>query len=597
VHGGVAIERAIVETAMSTYARAAPLLAAVPLLVGIVVPALAQPHIGPEQLVVDWASSQKVEQLIGDDDWASGEPVAGQTISNGNVLGTDTGYSFMHCAQFDGANDRCAQTEPIFLFGDTIGSGYRSDPCGGANPAPCSGSGGVSLRAVGNCSTAYDGHDTWATVNGPFNAASAIALRIFTSSARCSTSNASVMPQFITPCVPGESQCVTGGTIGGRTLQYGGDDIPNSGIDLVSPGATSGTVYMVYNSGSKPSAKPGAGGSCGCKAGDKKCDPHAEDFSVLLQAPTPGTDGAFQVLRPLSQTHSGGHFVFTALHKLPASGTEPAYVLVYGLKDPRHSNVYLAMVPEAEFGQPALQQPWNEDWPDAVFFGGWNNDGSPKWLHNDPPTASYPDELDSLKPVVSDPIDPSNPSIGNISVSYTPDLGLWLMTLYGGKCATSASTGDEGIYFTYARNPWGPWATPQLIYSACRDAGFSDTTAASSGFIFFVPSPSTGCAPATEAVGPPGPMIGYNGGPGPTSICTPTTTANDPVCTRGAAYAPQMIEQFTLVDPNARTLSIDYTLSTWNPYTVVRMRSEFRWRWEPDPDVVDCHDKPGGQCI
>ena len=47
---------------------------------------------------------------------------------------------------------------------------------------------------------------------------------------------------------------------------------------------------------------------------------------------------------------------------------------------------------------------------------------------------------------------------------------------------------------------------------------------------------------------------------------------NNPYTTPGGPYAPYMIERFTRVTGN--TLSIYYTISTWNPYTTVEMRSE-----------------------
>ena len=52
----------------------------------------------------------------------------------------------------------------------------------------------------------------------------------------------------------------------------------------------------------------------------------------------------------------------------------------------------------------------------------------------------------------------------------------------------------------------------------------------------------------------------------------PTIGDNDPVTTPGAAYAPLIIERFTRVTGN--TLRIYWLVSTWNPYTVVKMRSE-----------------------
>jgi hypothetical protein len=53
----------------------------------------------------------------------------------------------------------------------------------------------------------------------------------------------------------------------------------------------------------------------------------------------------------------------------------------------------------------------------------------------------------------------------------------------------------------------------------------------------------------------------------------PTIGGNNPYTTAGSSYAPYMIERFTKVA--GRTVSIYYTISTWNPYTVVEMRSDF----------------------
>ena len=53
----------------------------------------------------------------------------------------------------------------------------------------------------------------------------------------------------------------------------------------------------------------------------------------------------------------------------------------------------------------------------------------------------------------------------------------------------------------------------------------------------------------------------------------PMIGPNDPVTTPGGPYAPMLIDRFTKV--NGNTLRIYYLNSTWNPYTVVKMRSEF----------------------
>ncbi len=52
-------------------------------------------------------------------------------------------------------------------------------------------------------------------------------------------------------------------------------------------------------------------------------------------------------------------------------------------------------------------------------------------------------------------------------------------------------------------------------------------------------------------------------------------TGNDPTQTSGTVFAPYMIERFTRVKGDV--LSIYYTMSTWNPYTVVKnQRSDFK---------------------
>ncbi|MDE3193468.1 MAG: hypothetical protein KGN00_07265 [Chloroflexota bacterium] len=53
-------------------------------------------------------------------------------------------------------------------------------------------------------------------------------------------------------------------------------------------------------------------------------------------------------------------------------------------------------------------------------------------------------------------------------------------------------------------------------------------------------------------------------------------TTGDPTTMFGGDYGPYMLERFTTVD--AATLDLQYLLSTWNPYTVVRMRTVLRIR-------------------
>jgi hypothetical protein len=187
---------------------------------------------------------------------------------------------------------------------------------------------------------------------------------------------------------------------------------------------------------------------------------------------------------------------------------------VVGLGAYRASDVYLATIPASSFDTGAGTR----------YFAGLVN-GQPVWSSSE----------SAAVPVVAEK---GGPSIGNVSVIYSPALGLWLMTYDGGRQSPSTA----GVYFTYAKDPWGPWAEPQLIFNQRRD-GANGT---------FVHDPGIT------------PNDGLNG---------PTIGGNDPRTTPGGTYAPYMIERFTRV--SGSTLSIYYTLSTWNPYTIVLMRTDF----------------------
>jgi hypothetical protein len=173
----------------------------------------------------------------------------------------------------------------------------------------------------------------------------------------------------------------------------------------------------------------------------------------------------------------------------------------------------------------------------TLYFAGLSN-GQPIWS-----TAES-----NRVPVVQDnptngPAWPNDSgTAGNVSVTCPPALGLWLMTYDGGRAADSTRLHTTGVYFSYAPQPWGPWSTPQLIFNKLRDGG--------SGVFIHDPNLSTND-------GLNGPVIGNN----------------DPTNTAGGDFAPLMIERFTRITNS--TLFIYYTMSTWNPYTVVKMRSAF----------------------
>ncbi len=282
-------------------------------------------------------------------------------------------------------------------------------------------------------------------------------------------------------------------------VDMSGDNIPNSGIDL------NGQIYFIVNTGSDTS---NALATYTLLAGFNES---AQTFSTgrLISPP-------------------GGRFIQTSMHADVAG----ANVFIYGAGPYRQSDVYLQMVPAANFTSGVGTQ----------YFTGLVN-GQPTW-------SSF--ESDAV-PVVQDnplngpPWPNDNPTVGNMSVVYCKSLSLWFMTFDGGRQPVSGNTHIRGTYFTYAPQPWGPWATPQLIFNDIRDKAY--------GLGGYVHNP-------TVVPDPPG--DGLNG---------PTIGTNDIYATPGGTFAPQMIERFITVSGN--TLKLYYNVSTWNPYTIVRMRSTF----------------------
>ena len=398
---------------------------------GSYVAALAVP--APVVLTYVPDSSVKVEQVIGDCDWAdlpygtSGtchKPTASQTITRAGVLGTDISYSWE------------ANGKLMFVFGDTVGANVD-----------------------------FHAHDpiAWSTSTDP-DAGLVVNFYI----------QKDGTPLFVEP--PG--------------IKMTGFDVPNSGITLAD-----GT-YIVCNTGADASLS----------------DIHQNAYSILAKFDE-GTQ-TFTTGRTIS-TPPGGRFVFDALH---ASGPD---VFTFGFGNYRASDVYLSRTTATGFWMGTGTQ----------YFAGLVN-GQPTWTDRESDAA--PIVIDN--PLLNLPPDP--PTIGGVSVAWSADLGLWLMTFDGGRIQGSTT----GIWFTYAAQPWGPWAAPQLIFNANRDGAYGD-------FIHL---------PGHVPPGPAGPV----------------TANTDAASTPGGVYAPELIERFTRVAGD--TLTISFTMATWNPYTVVRMRSQFR---------------------
>lgn len=271
----------------------------------------------------------------------------------------------------------------------------------------------------------------------------------------------------------------------------GGGEVPHAGIRL------DGSTYIVVNTGADIFLP----------------DQHINEYSVLTRFDE--TTRRFTAIRTIS-SRPDGRFVTTALRQ---SGND---MYIFGLGAYRASHIYLSVVAASNF----------ESGQGTRYFKGFVN-GQPAWSTS---------EADAVPVVRDNPlkIPDYGGGVGNMSVIYSDELGLWLMTY--DSAGAGGSRESQGFYFTHAAEPWGPWKEPQLIFNADRDGG--------RGTFIHDPriAPSDGLA---------GPTIG----------------GNDPVTTPGGPYAPYMIERFTRVDRNK--LSIYYTLSTWNPYTILMMRSDF----------------------
>jgi hypothetical protein len=238
------------------------------------------------------------------------------------------------------------------------------------------------------------------------------------------------------------------------------------------------------------------------------------DRSVLTKFILPST---FQPLRTISQLPAG-RFVRMSMHleARPIPGLPPGgpFVAIWGTGDYRKSDAYLAVVPTAQF----------ESGKGTRYFAGLNKAGAPQWS-----------EIESdAKPIIQ------NGTIGDLSVTWCKDLGLWLMTY------DSRPPADAGILFSYSRTPWGPWTKPEIIFNAGRDGAYGK----------FLHNPKL---PKDDGLA--GPVFNAKNQPDPKTVI-------------GGVYAPFVVERWTKV--RGSELNLYYVLSIWNPYVVVLMKSRLQ---------------------
>lgn len=148
------------------------------------------------------------------------------------------------------------------------------------------------------------------------------------------------------------------------------------------------------------------------------------------------------------------------------------------------------------------------------YFTGLNESNEPQWSESENDAEALFDQ----------------PCVGEFSVVFNEFIDHWVM-LY--NCD---GQGWRGINMRTALQPWGPWSEPKLVFHPFEDDGYCHFMHQS-----------------------------YNAG-----VC-------DQVHDRGrenewgGEYGPYIIEELTFGDESQTT--VYFTMSTWNPYTVVLMKT------------------------
>ena len=128
--------------------------------------------------------------------------------------------------------------------------------------------------------------------------------------------------------------------------------------------------------------------------------------------------------------------------------------------------------------------------------------------------------------------------MGELGVQWDPFVKRWVM-LY--NCLNDTPSNPRGIYMRLAPQPWGPWSTAQTIFNPERDGGY--------------------CHFIHRAVNAQNPTACDNlSDPGKSDVF-------------GGEYAPYFLSRYTTGDVARATSTFYYTLSTWNPYTEIIMKT------------------------
>jgi hypothetical protein len=417
---------------------------------------------------------EKICQLNGERDWASGQFTAARTMTNAGLDAGDLGYPVEHDGKL------------IVLFGDSWPAHH---PGGAAGEIPPDDALGITTRTQAPDTTGC------------------IGLAIQTSTPRT----------FARATVTGPTR-----------IHQGFFNVPSGGVSVA------GRLYAFFwtdHCGNPAQLMPSPDAPLAPVAPSAACPETAGRSSigrsVLAESRDDGLTFTLSTAdgRPVSMPIG---FVYvtavdtTTIPDLPAE--QRLGVLIFGVPRYRASIPYLAYAPVASFADPSTWKFFTgvaHGQPTWVSAGEWSGQGGADWA----PTAQA--ELFT-------PIHPWGRCVGEFSVTWNRPLRSWLM-MY--------NCDHVGILARVARAPWGPWSSPTVMISRL--------------------SPGVQC----------------------TLIMRPTRCGDqrnywpvnpDGSFVEGGFYAPFVLDRFTQdagADGFAHKATIFWTLSTWNPYVVVIMRS------------------------
>ena len=182
------------------------------------------------------------------------------------------------------------------------------------------------------------------------------------------------------------------------------------------------------------------------------------------------------------------------------------WLYVYGSGEYRKSNVCLARVKPADFG----------DRSKLHFFDGMDKDQQPRWSAR---------EADAV-PLFEHPV------VGEFSVTYLEPVKRFVMLYNSDK--------PRGITLRWAKTPWGPWSPGTVVFDPGRDNGY--------GHFMHI---STKVKGKHDGLSDPKREDEW-----------------------GGEYGPYVMARYTT--GSERRCRIYYTMSTWNPYQVMVMRSDLQ---------------------